>query len=33
VALLGVMGVALFQVLVVAERLLLPWVRETTSQR
>ncbi|MFM9698270.1 hypothetical protein ACKI2D_33305 [Streptomyces europaeiscabiei] len=33
VALLGVMSVALFSVLVVAERLLLPWVRETTSQR
>lgn len=32
-ALPGVMSVALSQVLVVAERLLLPWVRETTSQR
>ncbi|WP_319112715.1 ABC transporter permease, partial [Streptomyces europaeiscabiei] len=33
IALLSVISVALFSVLVVAERLLLPWVRETTSQR
>ncbi|WP_267885381.1 hypothetical protein [Streptomyces scabiei] len=33
VALLGLMSVALFSVLVVAERLLLTRVRETTSQR
>ncbi|GHH87007.1 hypothetical protein [Streptomyces capitiformicae] len=33
VALLAVMSVALFYLLVPAERLLLPWVRETTSQR
>ncbi|MEU5344308.1 ABC transporter permease [Streptomyces sp. NPDC020766] len=33
IALLGVMSVALFYALVLAERTLLPWVRETTSQR
>ncbi|GHH66798.1 ABC transporter permease [Streptomyces umbrinus] len=33
IALLGVMSVALFYALVLAERMLLPWVRETTSQR
>lgn len=33
VALLAVMSVALFYLLVPAARLLLPWVRETTSQR
>ncbi|MGW0333358.1 ABC transporter permease [Streptomyces sp. NPDC003011] len=33
VALLGVMSVVLFYALVLAERLLLPWVRETTSAR
>ncbi|MCX5558461.1 ABC transporter permease [Streptomyces sp. NBC_00038] len=33
IALLGVVSVALFYALVLAERTLLPWVRETTSQR
>ncbi|WP_151481629.1 ABC transporter permease [Streptomyces albicerus] len=33
IALLGVMSVVLFYALVLAERTLLPWVRETTSQR
>lgn len=33
IALLGLMSVALFYALVLAERTLLPWVRETTSQR
>ncbi|MFB4278151.1 ABC transporter permease [Nonomuraea sp. MTCD27] len=33
IALLGVMSIALFYALVLAERLLLPWVRETTALR
>ncbi|MEV4075092.1 hypothetical protein ACGFJC_09120 [Nonomuraea fuscirosea] len=33
IALLGVMSMALFYALVLAERLLLPWVRETSAAR
>ncbi|WP_052423147.1 hypothetical protein [Nonomuraea candida] len=33
IVLLGVMSVGLFYALVLAERLLLPWVRETAARR